>query len=245
MSNANRSSIELPPGQLAPLEIDVSKAGIARGAAASIGKKYVMGWAGMLWSVFVLVHLLGNFTLFAGQDAYNSYSAKLLSLGPVLIIMEAGLVLLLVLHVVMGVWVTLENWGARPVKYEVDRSKGGRTVASSTMIWTGAIVLGFMILHLIDLKFGKHMEVDGKLDLYTSTVNLLSGPVYAIWYIVAVCFLGLHLYHALQSGFRTIGLNHDRYTPAITWISRAFGVFVAVGYSSIPIWAWLIKGGAQ
>ena len=114
---------------------------------------------------------LGEYVLEMPRGAQVIYPKDL---GPILIIMEAGLVLLLLTHVVLGLWVTIENWQARPVKYRVDRSKGGRTVSSSTMIYTGAVILGFMILHLIDLKFGEHAEVDGMADLYTATVALLA-----------------------------------------------------------------------
>ena len=62
-------------------------------------------------------------------------------------------------------------------------------------------------------------------------------------YIIAVCLAGLHVSHGFQSAFRTLGLNHDRYTPTIYCLSTLFGWMVALGYSAIPIWALLLKGG--
>ena len=244
----DRKRVALPPGRLEPLDLDLKNTGLSRSVGASIGKKYLMAWAGLLWIGFVLVHLMGNFGIFLGQDAFNGYAAKLMSLGPYLIIMEAGLVIFLLTHVVFGVWVTLENAGARPESYAVYRSKGGRTVASRTMIWTGLAILVFIVLHLINLKFGEHATVrtaEGErvLDLYSATIDLLSQPLHGIGYIIAVILVGVHVRHALQSSLRTIGLNHDKYTPRIAVLSIGLGVFIAVGYASLPV--WILLGGGQ
>jgi succinate dehydrogenase / fumarate reductase cytochrome b subunit len=238
----DRPGLAMPPGQLPPLAIDPDAVSLSRGMTTSIGKKYTMAWCGLFWCLFLVVHLIGNLTIYAGAATFNGYAHKLESLGPFLIIAEIGLVVFLLLHVVFGVAVTLGNWRARPVAYEVDRSKGGRNVASSTMIYTGIVILAFIVLHLVNLKFGAHGERDGLKDLYTSTVALFTDPAYVIAYVVAVVLVGLHAGHAVQSGFRTIGVHQDKYTPKITAFSWIFGVIVFLGYASIPLWAWF--GGA-
>ena len=240
----DRTGFALPPGRLEPVELDLQSANLPKRFTASVGKKYAMAIAGIVWILFVIAHLLGNFGIYAGADAYNSYSAKLLSLGPILIVLEAGLVFFLLLHVILGIVVQLGNWKARPDKYQVYRSKGGMTVASRTMIWTGLAIILFIIIHLLDLKFGDHArDAAGRIDLYSATVGLLADPIHGIGYLIAVCLVGLHVSHALMSAFRTFGLNHDRYTPAINTISWLLGIFVAVGYGSIPVWA--LMGGGQ
>ena len=232
-----RPGLALPPGQLPPLRIDPDAATLSEGMTTSVGKKYIMAWCGIFWCLFLIVHLIGNLTIFAGADTFNSYAHKLESLGPFLIIAEIGLVVFLLAHVFFGIAVTLGNWAARPVKYKVDRKKGGRNVASSTMIWTGIAILAFIVVHLINLKFGTHHEVDGKKDLFTSTIALFQDPVYVIGYTVAVALVGIHTAHAVQSGFRTIGVHNDKYTPKITAFSWTFGVLMFLGYASIPILA--------
>jgi succinate dehydrogenase / fumarate reductase cytochrome b subunit len=240
----DRAGFALPPGRLEPVDLDLAGANMCKRFSASVGKKFMMAAAGIVWVLFVIAHLAGNFGIYAGADAYNSYSAKLLSLGPILIFLEAGLVFFLLLHVILGIMVQLGNWGARPEKYEVYKSKGGMTVASRTMIWTGGAIILFIIIHLIDLKFGEHVKnAAGQIDLYTATVDLLASPIHGIGYLLAVCLVGLHVSHALMSSFRTFGLNHDRYTPAVNAISWLLGIFVAVGYGSIPV--WVLMGGGQ
>ena len=242
--NQDRSGVTLPPGELRPVEIDLSKAGLKRTSAASIGKKYVMAICGLIWCFFLVGHLFGNLTIFIGPEAFNAYAAKLAALGPILIVIELALVAFLLLHILFGVVTWLQNKAARPEPYEMDKAKGGRTIASSTMIWTGLVIIVFAVVHLLNLKFGEHETLpDGHIDLYSSTIALFQSVPYVIGYIVAVCLAGLHVSHGFQSSFRTLGLNHDRYTPTIHCLSTLFGWVVAIGYSAIPIWALLVKGG--
>ncbi len=242
--NDERTGLALPPGVLAPVPIDLDAVTLARAGGASVGKKVSMAVAGLVWCLFVLAHLLGNLTLFAGQEAYNGYSAKLMSLGPILIVLEAGLVLFLLLHVIFGIVVTLQNWKARPIGYAVSAKKGGRGVASSTMIYTGVLILFFMVLHLIHFKYGQHAMVKGKVDLYTSVLLLFGQPVYVVGYGIAVILVGLHVSHALQSSLRTLGWNSERSYPTVDRVSRLLGLVVALGYLSIPLYVLLAKGGA-
>ncbi|MEE9168391.1 MAG: succinate dehydrogenase, partial [bacterium] len=67
---------------------------------------------------FVTVHLIGNLTFFAGPEAFNSYSHKLLSLGPLLYLVEIGLVGIYLLHVVFATAVYLNNRQARAQNYD-------------------------------------------------------------------------------------------------------------------------------
>lgn len=247
MSSAERPGYHLPPGTLAPVDTDLDKTSLVRSAGASIGKKYLMAAAGLFWCFFVLMHLLGNLQLFIGAEQYNAYSAFLTSLGELLYAMEALLVVALLGHAILGVVVSLQNNAARPVKYEVDRKKGERSLASSTMIWTGILVILFVVLHLLNFKYAaEHPKfmLRGRevTDFHGMVVNLFQNPVYVLVYLVAVIVLGVHLKHALQSSLRTVGWISDRSMDGIKKLSIGFGVAIALGYASIPIWAILVKG---
>ena len=113
MSSAERPGYHLPPGTLAPVDIDLDQKCMTRSAGASIGKKYLMAAAGLFWCFFVLMHLVGNFQLFLGADAYNAYSDFLVSLGKILYAMEIVLVVALLGHAVLGVVVSLQNSAAK------------------------------------------------------------------------------------------------------------------------------------
>ena len=161
--------------------------------------------------------------------------------------MEIALVAALLGHAVLGVIVSLQNKAARPVGYEVDRAKGDRNLASSTMVWTGILVIVFIVLHLLHFKYaGEHPKtlLDGKevTDFHGMVVTLFQNPVYVLVYLVAVAVLGVHLYHALQSSLRTMGWISPESQDCIQKASKAFGIAIAIGYATIPIWAILVKG---
>ncbi|MEN8149031.1 MAG: succinate dehydrogenase cytochrome b subunit [Planctomycetota bacterium] len=250
MSSAERPGYHLPPGTLAPVDIDLDRKCLTRSAGASIGKKYLMAAAGLFWCFFVLMHLVGNFQLFLGAEKYNAYSEFLISLGKLLYVMEIALVLALLGHAVLGVIVSLQNSAARPVGYEVDRAKGDRNLASNTMIWTGILVIVFIVLHLLHFKYAAdHPKamLDGKevTDFHGMVVDLFQSPLYVLTYLVAVAVLGVHLYHALQSSLRTLGWFSADSQACIQKTSKAFGIAIALGYASIPIWAILVKGAGS
>lgn len=213
---------------------------------SSIGKKQIMGVTGLLLCGFLLTHLLGNFTMFVGADAFNKYSHALTS-NPLIYLAEAGLALLFISHIVMAMKLTLENKAARPVAYYMREKSGrGSTLASSTMPYTGAVALIFLIFHIVGLKFGTHYTtvVNGveMRDIYKTTVEYFQDIIHVGGYIVAVVSLGVHVSHGLWSAFQSLGFNHPKYMPKIQLASRLFGLLVAVGFSSFPIYCYLSGG---
>lgn len=205
---------------------------------SSIGKKLVVGLTGFCLCGFLMVHLGGNLLLYKGGDgtAFNHYAEALAS-NPLVIPAELILAALFISHIGMAIKITLENRKARPDKYAMHLSEGGRTLASRTMIYSGLIVLAFLILHLIQFRF----DGAARADLYTAVGSKLSFIPMTVFYLVAVVVLGTHVSHGLQSAFRTLGLVHPRYTPIVIRLSQAFGAVVAIGFGSMPIWALVTK----
>ena len=76
---------------------------------SSVGKKSIMAASGLLLSLFLLTHLLGNSVSFFGREAYNAYAEKLHSLGALVYIFEAGLLTLFLVHILTGIILYLEN----------------------------------------------------------------------------------------------------------------------------------------
>jgi succinate dehydrogenase / fumarate reductase, cytochrome b subunit len=200
---------------------------------SSIGKKFLVGGAGLLLCGFLVTHLAGNLLLFVSEGAFNNY-AKTLESNPLLPIAELGLAGLFLAHIVFSLWGRWQNKAARPVAYEVEKAKGGRTPGSRTMTWTALLVLAFIIIHIKTFKFGEHGE-----SLYNLVMTSFANPLYSGFYVVAMLGLMLHLSHGVQSAFQTFGLNHPKYTP---WIKRGglvFALVIAGGFALIPAWAYM------
>ena len=206
----------------------------------SIGKKQVQGVAGLLLCGFLVVHLLGNLQLLVPDkgELFNAYAAKLASLGIGLYIAEAGLAAMFLIHLGIGIWLWLENRRARPMGYAVSaRSGAGATTASRTMIWTGLAILIFLIVHLWMFKYSGFLAKP--FGLYQVVMEELATPFWAIVYVAVFVLMGLHLSHAVQSAFQTLGLNHPRYTPAIKMMGSVFAWAIAAGYAALALWIFI------
>ena len=66
--------------------------------------------------------------------------------------------------------------------------------------------------------------------------NAFKDPVHSLFYVLAMLCLGFHLTHGIQSFFQTYGLTNTSNQNAIKCISNFSGYFIALAYSSIPIY---------
>jgi len=212
----------------------------------SIGKKYLMGFTGLIWVGFVLTHMLANLLILVSADAYNKYSYNLINSG-ILIPAEIVLVLAFVVHVMMAVLLTIENRKARGSRYAVTpKGDKGGSLASRTMAVQGSLILAFIILHLITFKYGTYYEttVNGVAmrDLHRLVIEVFHQPGYVAWYSVALILLGFHLRHGVQSVFQSFGFKNDHYANLIQKAAIAYAVLVAIGFLSQPFYVFFIAG---
>ncbi len=213
---------------------------------SSVGKKFIMALTGLAMIVFLVEHLSGNLLLFSrNPEPFNKYSHFLTSFGSVLIVAELILLAVLVFHMISGISVALGKRKARPIGYQKTASAGGpskKTVASSSMIYTGVLIFVFLAIHLKTFKFGPHYTatVNGveMRDLYRLVVEVFQKPGYVLWYVAAMVFLGLHLRHGFWSAFQSLGVNHPRYTSIIYAVGILTAVVLAVGFLAIPVWIY-------
>lgn len=204
--------------------------------ASSIGKKLIMAFTGLSFCAFLTAHLIGNLTLYAGKDAFNSYAEHLHSLGPLITAAEIGLLFFGITHVLTGIILFYQNLIARPEKYAVNKSAGGRTIGSSTMPYTGFVLIAFIILHLINFHF---IDKTGT-TIYQIVSNAFSNTGYIVIYVSAMVVVAIHVSHGLWSAFQTLGINHPKYMPFIRKAGIAFSLVVGFGFGLIPIFISVI-----
>ena len=210
---------------------------------SSIGRKYLMGLAGAGWTLFVAGHMAGNLFIFAGPVAFNRYGHAIVSNKPLLFGTEIFLVTCLLIHVGLGLRLTLENKKAKPAKYAKKAVNAKKpSFASQTMAYHGTIILFFIIYHLITFKWGPHYDVtygtETMRDLHRLVVEVFSEPAYVAGYVFCLVLLGIHLSHGASSVFQTIGCNHPRYTPVIKKLGWIYALVVVVGFISQPIYVF-------
>jgi succinate dehydrogenase / fumarate reductase cytochrome b subunit len=203
---------------------------------SSIGKKLMMAVTGLGFVGFLMVHLIGNLTIYGGQGLFTSYVEHLHALGPLITVAELGLLAFAIIHIVIGTLLFYENLMARPVRYEVNKIAGGRTIGSITQPYTGFIILAFVIFHLINFHFAEHTNE----TLFQLVFTTLKSPLYMITYVVAMIAVALHVSHGFWSLFQTLGANHPKYMPIIQKLGIAVSVVFGVGFGLIPIFISLI-----
>lgn len=203
---------------------------------SSIGKKLMMAITGLGFCGFLAGHLAGNLTIYGGKDAFNGYAEHLHSLGPLLRVAEVGLLTLALVHVTTGLVLFLGNLKARPVRYKVNKSAGGRTLGSATMPYTGAVLLAFVIFHLINFHFVDKTNT----TIFNIVSAAFSNPGYVAIYILAMVVAAIHISHGFWSAFQTVGANHPKYMPLIRTLSIAFAVVVGIGFGFLPIYIFLL-----
>lgn len=200
----------------------------------AIGKKAVMAATGIVLFVYVLVHMLGNLQAFEGAARLDAYARQLRVFPALLWTARIVLLAAVVLHVAAGIDLWLERRRARPVAYREWRPAGS-TPASRTMIWSGFLILGFVVYHLLDLTFGVANPDFREGQVFHNVVASLGRAAAAAFYVVAVAGLGVHLWHGLWAMFQSLGASNRAFTPGIRRLAAVFGTLLAIGFAAVPI----------
>jgi succinate dehydrogenase / fumarate reductase cytochrome b subunit len=201
---------------------------------ASIGKKVVMALTGIVLFGFVVGHLLGNLQIYLGRERLNNYATALHGTPSLLWAIRVLLLCCLALHIIASIQLTKLKQDARPIGY-IKRKDVQASYASRTMMWSGPIILAFVIYHLMDFTFGTVHPKFQELDVYANVIYGFRRVPVAAAYIVAMVLLGMHLYHGLWSMFQSLGVNHPRYTPIFKRFAAIATAFIVIGNISIPV----------
>ena len=204
---------------------------------SAIGKKVVMAVTGIIGIAFLIVHVAGNLLVFRGPAAMNGYSAMLH--GPAAELLWVARVVLLaavILHVIAAWQLTQQDHAARQIKYAVKRPQQA-TLAARVMRWGGVLLLVFIVFHILHFTTGT-IRPGGTFypgDVYANVVTAFHIWWVALFYLVAMVFLGLHLYHGGWSSVRTLGVTGDPRNPFRRRIAGLIAVVVWLGFSLVPL----------
>ena len=211
---------------------------IAKYLRSSIGAKQVMAVTGLLLLLFAIVHMLGHLQMFGGADMYNGYAHFLQDLWEVKWPTRAGLLALLIVHVILAIGLVAKNRAARPVAYAVYRPVTS-SAAGRTMIYTGLVVFAFLAFHILHFTIGQvqpgffHvMDPKDRYDAYSMYVHGFKNPgIYAV-YFLGILLLATHLGHGASSWLQTLGLRHPKYP--VDKLGRIVAAVLFVGYMTPP-----------
>lgn len=205
----------------------------------------LIGFTGLLLFAYLILHLVGNLIVFGGQDAFNHYAHMLVS-NPLVVPAEIALALFFVVHIYKTVTMWAANQRARPQGYQMKEwagYKSRKSLASTTMIWTGLVILVFVVIHLAQMKFGAWYQIGDPpiRDLYRTEVEVFSSPLWVAIYVVCMVLVGFHLRHGISSAFQSLGASHPLYTKHLVVIGTILAILIGGGFAVIPIWVYLTR----
>jgi succinate dehydrogenase / fumarate reductase cytochrome b subunit len=213
--------------------------------STSVGTKLLIGVTGFALVFYLIIHIAGNLTVFAGPAFFNKYAFTLES-NPLIPVIEIGLLLIALIHVYKTVRMYLGNQQARPVAYAKKKYAGKpsrKTLASSTMIFSGLWLVLFLIVHVPTFRSEKYEWAAGGRDLYRIEMEAFSNPLIVAFYIVSMIVVGSHLWHGSWSFLQSLGVDHPQWTPRFMRAGRVLAVVIAGGFIVIAIWAYFSGTG--
>jgi succinate dehydrogenase / fumarate reductase cytochrome b subunit len=200
-----------------------------------------MGVTGLLMVVFVVAHMLGNLSTFGGAAGLNAYAEHLRAFPPMLWAFRGVMALAIMLHVLFGITLYLQNKAARPVDYAVKKDQR-TSFSAQTMIWTGLLLGTFVVLHLLHFtlhlgnpQWNEMLDAAGRFDVFQMVSSSLSNAGIALFYLASMVILLLHLLHGVQSFFQSLGLTNENTFCTINAGGKLVAFVAALGFILIPL----------
>ncbi len=223
---------------------------------SSVGKKFIMALTGVSLIVFLVVHAGINACIWAndGGEMFNK-AAHFMGSTVLIRIIEVGLFIGILLHVIQGFVLTAKNNRRKPVKYAVSYGNRGSTWYSRSMGLLGTLILLFLIMHIyhfwVPSRFGGMASVhpldevtyaDGKEihNLYAEMLKVFQDNLLIIiLYVLGCISLAYHLMHGFTSSFRTLGVHNKRYLTLLNGTGYAFSIIISIVFALMPVSIYL------
>ncbi len=211
---------------------------------SSLARKYAMALSGLFLVFFLLQHFTINLTSVISESLFNEISHFMGNNFLVQVILQPVLIFGVIFHFIMGFVLEIKNRMSRAQNYSTTNGAANSSWMSRNMIWSGAVILSFLVLHFIDFWFPeinyKYIEqLPANPDrYYEETVHKFVNPVRVILYVVSFIFLMLHLLHGFSSSFQSVGFN-NKYSRGLKTFTTAFSVLVPLGFIFIAIFHYL------
>lgn len=159
-------------------------------------------------------------------------------------VMQPILIIGVVFHFVLGFVLEIKNRKAVGVKYAKNNGAANSTWMSRNMIYSGLVILAFIVLHFIDFWFpelntkyvlgdmsGMH---DGEFRYYHELVEKFHSPIRVGAYVIAFILLALHLLHGFQSAFQSMGMN-NKYTKCVKNFGKWYSILIPLLFIFIAL----------
>lgn len=206
---------------------------------SSIGKKFLMAFTGFFLITYLIVHAAINALIFFDDDGqtFNTVASFMLH-NYVVRILEIGLFLGFILHIVQGLMLWKQNKSAREISNYQSKYLPQIKWYSRYMGWLGTFILLFLVMHLYHFWASTKHELyfnGPQINLYEEMREVFTNPVWFTLYMIGLASLLFHLLHGFHSAFETFGVNNKRWTPIIRGAGVFYSVAICLLFASMPL----------
>ena len=171
--------------------------------------------------------------------------------NPIIRTMEIVLFGGLLLHILDGLRLWMDNKKKRPIAYAVVDGAANSKWYSRSMGLLGTLLLIFLIVHFANFwvvsrftgienfKGIAPKDANGHENLYAVMQETFKNLGLVILYVLSMISLAYHLLHGFASAFQTLGWNHRKYTPVIKAIGVWFSILIPLIFAAMPVWIYL------
>ena len=187
--------------------------------------------SGLLLALFLVVHLIGLLPALIAPLKFELY-ATTLHHQPWLPLLEVSLATAAAIHLIFTVTKTLRNRRAgNTAALRSRRSRPLDALASRSKVAAGVITLGFLTLHLQQLRLPRPADGLEREVL----LQVLQQPISLLFYAAGSLAIGLHLLHGAEAAHRNLGLLTPANGPTIRWGGRLLSSVVGGGFLLISL----------
>ncbi|MBD0332628.1 MAG: succinate dehydrogenase cytochrome b subunit [Chitinophagaceae bacterium] len=219
---------------------------------SAIGRKIVMALTGLFLISFLVIHVGLNSCIFNDLPFFNpndngsmfNRAAHFMGSSLVVRIIEIGLFLLFLLHIIQGYVVEVKNRSRRGEGYKISMGNRGSTWMSRSMAILGTLIFLYLIMHIA--HFWIPSRITNKLqpatyggiethNLFLRMYEVFQNPVIVILYLIGVISLAFHLWHGFHSAFRSVGVHNRKYLVMLKGLGYAFTIIVCLLFALMPV----------
>ena len=209
--------------------------------SSSIARKVAMALSALFLIFFLIIHLAVNITSLFSENMFNQLSHFMGTNPLIQFALQPVLIFGVVFHFVMGFILEWKNKKARDVNYVKYNGAANSSWMSRNMIYSGLVILAFIVLHFIDFWFPelnhKYIEVlpEDPNRYFEELQHKFVNPLRVGAYVIAFVLLALHLLHGFQSAFQSVGFN-NKYTPALKSFGKFYSFLIPFGFIIIALY---------
>lgn len=217
---------------------------------SSIGRKVAMALSALFLMFFLLQHLFINLLSVFSPDAFNEVSHFMGTNPLVQFALQPVLIFAVVFHFVMGFILELKNKKANGVSYAKNNGAANSSWSSRNMIYSGLVILAFIVLHFIDFWIPeintKYIVGDvsglhnGEFRYYHELVEKFQNPLRVGAYVISFVLLGLHLAHGFTSAFQSMGSTAGR-KKNLQLLGKAYSILIPLGFVFVALFHFLLN----